>query len=75
MALVPLIGRLRGLNTATLKQLPLSLAPKSYCGEVPVCVVQQHKTSMSPRELASTESIGRWKKSHPGLLVILPTCF
>jgi hypothetical protein len=33
----PLIG-VWGLNTATLKHLPLSLAPKSYCGEASTCV-------------------------------------
>src|SRR5215813_15248938 len=31
--------KVRGLNASTLKYLPLSLAPKSYCGEVPTCVL------------------------------------
>jgi hypothetical protein len=31
--------KVRGLNTATLKHLPLSLAPKSHCGEAPACVL------------------------------------
>jgi 4-amino-4-deoxy-L-arabinose transferase-like glycosyltransferase len=50
VALVPLIRKVRGLKTSTLKHLPLSLAPKGHCGETSVCVVQHHETSISPVE-------------------------
>ena len=61
VALVPPIGRSGDLNTATPKQLPLSLAPKSYCGEAPVCLVSALASSHSEQrcDCQPREHVGR----------------
>ena len=40
MIISPSDKKVHGLNTPTLKHLPLSQVPKGYCGEVPVTAVR-----------------------------------